>query len=70
VMAMARTLSVGGLPVGPWPSRARRPFQDLRDAGRVRAIGVWNFHAEHLEDLSHLDRVLRSGPDAESFGDA
>jgi hypothetical protein len=31
---------------------------------------VWNFHAEHLEDLSHLDRVLRSGPDAESFGDA
>lgn len=29
-----------------------RVLQDLRDAGRVRAIGVSNFHAEHLARLA------------------
>jgi 2,5-diketo-D-gluconate reductase A len=28
-----------------------RTFQELRDAGRVRAIGTSNFHAEHLQRL-------------------
>ena len=53
---VGRALAASDVPREPAPGQDRfvetwRALQQLRDDGRVRAIGTCNFHAEHLQRL-------------------